>query len=170
MFARALPVSFALVLAACGPSSQPEAKSDAASPGNEVPVASELLANEALAGTWEAVGDGATTGVRFTSKSYPDTLTVGCDGGTRRAFINWTVSDPTQNGEMRVYTEAKTVVFAATATNDGTHMLGVDVDGTDPRLGVLKLPQKRFAVQGFGQAIVVPWEPSVAAALNECAG
>ena len=44
----------------------------------------------------------------------------------------------------------------------------VDVDGADPRLVVLKTQQERFAVQGFGQAIVVPWDPSVAAVLNEC--
>jgi hypothetical protein len=35
---------------------------------------------------------------------------------------------------------------------------------------VLKAPQARFAVQGFGQAIVVPWDASIAAVLNECVG
>lgn len=168
MIARALVVSFALVLTACGQTSAPELESDPASPGSELPLAADLLANEPLAGAWESVGDGATTGVRFTPANYPDTLTIGCNSGTRRAFINWTVSDPTENGDMRVYTVAETVAFPATATNDGAHILGVDVDGADPRLVVLKTQQERFAVQGLGQAIVVPWDASIAAALNEC--
>ena len=134
-----------------------------------MPVASELLAEAPLTGAWEAVGDGATVGVRFTSKDYPDTVTIGCDGGTRRAFINWTIRDPAQNGELRIYTAAKTETFAATGTNDGMHLLNVDVAGTDPRLAALKVKQDRFAVQGFGQAIVVPWAPSIADTLNECA-
>ena len=169
MIRRILGASIALGLVACGQSSPPQGQSDPNAPGNELPVASELLANAPLAGTWEAVGDGATVGVRFTSKDYPDTVTIGCDGGTRRAFINWTISDPAQNGEVRIYTAAKTETFAATATNDGMHLLNVDVDGKDPRLAVLKAKQDRFAVQGFGQAIVVPWVQSIADNLNECA-
>jgi hypothetical protein len=169
MIDRALAASLALAIAACGQSSTPQAESDPNAPGNELPVASELLANAPLAGTWEQVGDGATVGVRFTSKTYPDTLTIGCDGGTRRAFINWTVRDPAQNGEVRIYTAAKTETFAATAMNDGMHLLSVDVEGKDPRLAVLKAKQDRFAVQGFGQAIVVPWVQSIADNLNECA-
>jgi hypothetical protein len=168
MIARALLVSFALVLTACGQTSAPAPESDTVSPGSELPLAADLLANEPLAGAWASVGDGATTGVRFTPANYPDTLTIGCNSGTRRAFINWTVSDPAENGDMRVYTAAETVAFPATAANDGAHSLGVDVGGADPRLVVLKTQQERFAVQGFGQAIVVPWDASVAAVLNEC--
>lgn len=169
MITRLLVASLALGIAACGQPSTPKSESDPNSPDNELPVASELLANAPLAGTWEAVGDGATVGVRFTSKDYPDTLTIGCDDGTRRAFINWTVRDQTQNGEVRIYTAAKTETFAATAMNDGMHLLNIDVDGADPRLAVLKVKQDRFAVQGFGQAIVVPWAASIADTLNACA-
>lgn len=169
MIARILTAALALAVTGCGQSSPPQAESDSNSPGNELPVASELLAHRPLAGAWEAVGDGATVGVRFTSKEYPDTLTIGCDGGTQRAFINWTIRDPAQNGEVRIYTAAKTETFAAKGTNDGMHLLNVDVDGKDPRLAVLKARQDRFAVQGFGQAIVVPWTQSIADTLNECA-
>lgn len=168
MIARACLVSFALVLAACGQASAPALESDPDSPGSELPLAADLLANEPLAGAWESVGDGATTGVRFTPANYPDTLTIGCNSGTRRALINWTLSDPAENGDMRVYTAAETVAFPATGANDGVHLLGVEVDGADPRLAVLKAPQARFAVQGFGQAIVVPWDARIAAVLNEC--
>jgi hypothetical protein len=69
---------------------------------------------------------------------------------------------------MRVYTAAETVAFPAAATSDGVHILGVDLDGADPRLMVLKAQQERFALQGFVQAIVVPWDPSVAALLKDC--
>lgn len=169
MITRLLTASLALAIAACGQSAPPQAESDPKSPGNELPAAAELLANAPLAGAWEAVGDGATVGVRFTSKDYPDTVTIGCDGGTLRAFINWTVRDPAQDGELRIYTAAKTETFAAKGTNDGMHLLSVDVDGKDPRLAVLKVKQDRFAVQGFGQAIVVPWAQSIADTLNECA-
>ena len=169
MIARALLISLALVLAACGQTSAPAIEAEPASPGNELPPAFDLLANEPLAGAWESVGDGATTGVRFTPASYPDTLTIGCHSGTRRAFINWTVREPIENGDMRVFTAADTVAFAATGTNDGVHILGVDVDGADPRLAALKAPQERFAVQGGGQAIVIPWDESIAAVLNDCA-
>lgn len=168
MIARACLISFALVLAACGQASDPAR--DGASPGDELPLAADLLANEPLAGAWESVGDGATTGVLFTPSSDPGTLTIGCNSGTRRAFINWTLSAPAESGDMRVYTAAETVVFPATVTNDGAPLLGVDVDGADPRLAVLKAPQARFAVQGFGQAIVVPWDAKIAAVLNECVG
>jgi hypothetical protein len=168
MIARACLISFALVLAACGQASDPAL--NRSSPGNELPLAADLLANEPLAGAWESVGDGATTGVLFTPSGHPDTLTIGCNSGTRRAFINWTLSDPAESGEMRVYTATETVMFPATGTNDGAHLLGVEVAGADPRLAVLKAPQARFAVQGFGQAIVVPWDASIAAVLNECVG
>ena len=168
MIARACFVSFALVLAACGQA--PDPAPVPTSPGDEAPLAADVLANAPLAGAWESVGDGATTGVLFTPSSYPDTLTIGCDNGTRRAFINWTLSAPAESGEMRVYTAAETVVFPATGTNDGASLLSVDVDAGDPRLAALKAPQTRFAVQGFGQAIVVPWDAKIAAVLNECVG
>jgi hypothetical protein len=168
MTSRTLALALALGLAACG---QPalQAPSDTNSPDNELPSAADLLAEAPLAGTWTPVGDGATVGVRFTAKDLPDTLTIGCDGGTLRAFINWTIRDPAQNGDVRIYTAAKTETFAATGTNDGLHLLSVDVAGNDPRLAVLKAPQNRFAVQGFGQAIVVPWVSEIASMLNECA-
>ena len=169
MITRLLVASLALGIAACGQPSTPKSESDPNSPDNELPVAAELLANAPLAGAWEPVGDGATVGVRFTSKDYPDTLAIACDGGTRRVSINWTISDPAQNGELRVYTAAKTETFAAAGTNQGMHLLSVDVAGTDPRLAVLKVSQDRFAVQGFGQAIVVPWAPGIADTLKECA-
>lgn len=168
MIARACLISFALILAACGQASDPAL--DRASPGDELPLAADLLANEPLAGAWESVGDGATTGVLFTPSSDPGTLAIGCNSGTRRAFINWTLNAPAEGGDMRVYTAAETVVFPATGIYDGVPLLGVDVDGADPRLAVLKAPQARFAVQGFGQAIVVPWDAKIAAVLNECVG
>ncbi len=170
MTARALAFSFALALAACGQARAPAPEIDPNSPGMELPLAADLLAGEPLAGVWESVGDGATIGVRFTPTDYPDTLTIGCDSGTGQAFINWTLGDTVQDGEMRVYTAAETAVFAATAMNDGMHLLGAEIDGVDPRLAALKAPQARFAVQGFGQAIVLPWDQGIAAALNECAG
>jgi hypothetical protein len=170
MIARALLVSIALGLAACGQAQSPAIDSGRSSPGDEAPGAADLLANEPLAGAWESVGDGATTGVRFTPTSNPNTLTIGCNSGTGRAFMNWTLGDPTEDGDVRVFTAAETVSFAAMGTNDGAHMLGVDVDGADPRWAVLKAQQERFAVQGLGQSIVVPWDTSIAAALNECAG
>lgn len=169
MISRIVTATLALAVAACGQSSPPQGESDPNSPGNELPVASELLADPPLAGAWEAVGDGATVGVRFSSKAYPDTVTIGCDGGTLRAFINWTIRDTAHDGELRIYTAAKTETFAAKGTNDGMHLLSVDVDGKDPRLAALKVRQDRFAVQGFGQAIVVPWAQSIADTLNECA-
>ena len=170
MTARALLTSFALALAACGQAQAPAPEVDMNSPGMELPLAADLLASEPLAGAWESVGDGATIGVRFTPTSYPDTLTIGCNSGTGQAFINWAMSDTTQDGEMRITTAAETLVFAATAMNDGMHLLGADAAGADPRLAALKTPQERFAVQGLGQAIVLPWDASIAAALNECAG
>lgn len=169
MIGRLIVASLALAVAACGQPSTPPAESDPNSPDNELPVASDLLANAPLAGAWEAVGDGATVGVRFAPKDYPDTLTIACDGGTRRVSINWSIRDTAENGELRIYTAAKTETFAATGTNDGMHLLTVNVPGTDPRLAVLKVSQDRFAVQGFGQAIVVPWAASIADTLNECA-
>jgi hypothetical protein len=170
MITRTLAVALALGLAACGQPSNQQAASDPNSPGNELPTAADLLSAPPLVGTWEAVGDGATVGIRFTSKDYPDTLTIGCDGGTMRAFVNWTISDAAQNGEVRIYTAAKTETFAATATNDGAmHLLSINVDGKDARLAPLKAKQDRFAVQGFGQAIVVPWVQGIADNLNECA-
>ncbi len=168
MIARACLIPFALVLTGCGQASDPAPSP--ASPGDESPLAADLLANEPLAGAWESVGEGATSGVLFTSSGHPDTLTIGCNSATRRAFINWTLSDPAESGDMRVYTAAETVVFPATGAHDGVHLLGVDVDGADPRLAVLKAPQARFAVQAFGQAIVVPWDSSIPAVLNECVG
>lgn len=171
-------IALALAVVGCKPAatSEPAAQIPAAeqpdptSPGMELPVASELLAEAPLAGRWEQVGDGATTGVLFTPTDYPQTLGIGCDGGSGDVYINWTISDPSEDAEVRVYTLAKTEVFQATGFNDGTHMRAISVAGTDPRLAVLKTPQTSFAVQSTGEAIVVPWDASVAAALNDCAG
>lgn len=56
----------------------PAAPDPPTSPGDELPVAAELLANDALTGTWTEVGDDATIGLLFTTKDYPDTLAIGC--------------------------------------------------------------------------------------------
>jgi hypothetical protein len=167
MTVRALIIASALAVSACNP--QPTPEPDADSPGTELPVAAELLANEALAGAWAMVGDGATVGVLFTPTDYENTLAIGCNTGTGQAYINWTISDPAEDTEVRVYTAAETVTFAATAINDGVAMRAVDVVGTDPRLAALTASQERFAVQASGEAIVVPWDPSIAEVLNACA-
>jgi hypothetical protein len=44
------------------------------------------------------------------------------------------------------------------------------VDGADPRLASLKTVQERFAVQAFGQAMLVPWDARITATLDDCAG
>jgi hypothetical protein len=135
----------------------------------ELPVAAELLAAPPMAGTWTEVGDGADVGVRFAGPDYPDTLTIGCNEGTGRVFINWTVQNPAEDGEVRVYTLARTETFAATASNFEGAIRSIDVEGTDPRLAVLKTPQTVFGVQAAGEAIVVPWDPVIAGTLNGCA-
>lgn len=149
-------------------SESPSAELATTSAGTELPGAAELLAGPALAGSWEPVGDGATTGVLFTPTDYPQTLTIGCEGGTGQVFINWTISSPADDSEVRIFTESQVVVFAARGLNDGATIRVVQVDSTDLRLAALKEPQTNFAVQSTGEAIVVPWDASVATALTDC--
>jgi hypothetical protein len=162
----------ALALVACspqGPAAPVEGEVDQSSPGMELPVAAELLAGPPMSGTWTAIGDGADVGVRFAGPDYPDTLTIGCNEGSGRVFINWTVQNPTEDGEVRVYTLARTETFASTGSNDDGAMRAIDVEGADPRLAALKVPQTVFGVQASGEAIVVPWDPQIAATLDGCA-
>lgn len=91
MIARACLIPFARVLTGCGPASDPALSPS--SPGDESPLAADLLANEPLAGAWESVGEGATSGVLFTSSGHPDTLTIGCNSATRRAMFYFDVDD-----------------------------------------------------------------------------
>lgn len=187
MMIRNLMLASVLTLGACSQPAAPDDARDTApgaagadqatapapdpqSPGNELPVAADLLAGAPLSGRWEDVGDGATVGVLFTSPDYADTLAIGCNTGSGEAYINWTIQNPAEDGEVRLYTEAKTETFAATGTNAGAAIRTIDVTGSDPRLAVLKTTQAKFGVQASGEAIVVPWDPSIARVLNECAG
>lgn len=177
MMIRNLLLASVLALGACTQAAAPEDAPDTApaaaapdSPGNELPVAADLLAGAPLSGRWEDVGDGATVGVLFTSPDYADTLAIGCNTGTGEAYINWTIQNPAEDGEVRLYTGAKTETFDATGSNAGAAIRTIDVSGSDPRLAVLKTTQAKFAVQASGEAIVLPWDPSIARVLNECAG
>lgn len=138
------------------------------SPGDELPTAAELLANDALTGTWTEVGDDATIGLLFTTRDYPDTLAIGCQTAAGQAYINWTLSHPANNAEVRIYALARTVVFSATGLNDEVAMRAIDVAGTDPRLEALKVRQTKFAVQSEGEAIILPWDARIAAVLGDC--
>lgn len=159
----------ALALAACGPqTADAPAEVDPNAPGMELPLAAELLATPPMTGTWTGVGDGAEVGIRFAGPDYPDTLTIGCSEGSGRVFINWSVQSPAEDGEVRIYTLARTETFAAIASNDGGAIRAIDVAGTDPRLEVLKTPQTVFGVQASGEAIVVPWDPQIAGTLAGC--
>lgn len=157
---------FGLVLSCGGVAA---AASDApTSPGDELPVAAELLANDALAGTWTEVGDDATIGLLFTAKDFPDTLAIGCQTAAGLAYINWTLSHPANDAEVRIYTLARTEVFSATGVNDAVGIRAIEVAGTDPRLVVLKARQAKFAVQGEGEAIILPWDARIATVLGDC--
>lgn len=179
MTKRLLMLVPAMALAACNPAASPggatptnaAAPANAASPGTELPDAAQLLANEPLAGAWEQVSDASVTGARFTSTGFPAEVTIGCDAGDNSAYINWgRLADPAVAGDIHVYTTAKTETFAATAMNEGDHLLAVNLPGNDPRLAVLRARQDRFAVQGAGQSVVLRWDPLIAATLSECAG
>jgi hypothetical protein len=175
---RLLIVVPTLALVACNPAASPSGATptnaaspvDAASPDTELPDAAELLANEPLPGSWEQVSDASITGARFTSTGFPAEVTIGCDAGDNSAYINWgRLADPAVAGDIRIYTAAKTETFAATAMNDGDHLLAVSLPGNDPRLAVLRARQERFAVQGSGQSVVLRWDPLIAETLSECA-
>ncbi len=97
-------------------------------------------------------------------------LTIGCNLGTGEAFINWPIGHEATDGNLRIYTAGETVTFAATGSNDNGHLQSVAVAGTDPRLAALRVQQERFAVDGFGLAMALPWDASIADALNGCAG
>jgi hypothetical protein len=134
----------------------------------ELPTAAELLALPPLSGSWEQIGDEATSLVLFTPTDYPQTLAIGCDGDTGQALILWTISSPADDSEVRVYTESQVVVFAATGFNDEAPVRAVQVDSTDLRLAALKERQTHFAVQSTGEAILLPWDASIATALTNC--
>lgn len=175
MITRAAYLAIGLALAGCSQGAPPATEAETAAPtdtmaDDPVTADAELLAGTVLQGRWEEVGDDADVGVRFTSPDYPDTLTIGCNQGSGDVYINWSVRDPLSDGEVRVITTGGAVTFAATAANYEENYLNIAVEGNDPRLASLKTVQERFAVQAFGQAILVPWVPSIAATLNDCPG
>lgn len=182
MRTRSTLIALGLMLAACNQGDAPVSPTaETASPGNTVPAAAEVLARAPARGDWAAVADDGTTGVRFTAPGIRETLTIGCNAGAREAFVVWTpaspipVADPsadipTEDGEVRITTAAGTAVFVGTGSNIDGHMVSLAEPGGDARFAVLKVQQDRFAVQAFGQTIVVPWSSSIADALNACAG
>jgi hypothetical protein len=172
MIARANIMAVCIMLTACTEAADPAAERDTAATLLSDPAAGStaVLAGELVPGSWAVIGDGAITGVQFTSPNHPDTLTIGCNAGPGEAFINWTISEAAENGEVRIHTATDVVTFAATGSNEDGHLVNVTADGTDPRFAVLKTAQPRFAVEGFGRSFVVPWAASVAETLNECAG
>jgi hypothetical protein len=123
-----------------------------------------------LAGTWEDVGDGATVGARFTAVSGGTSVTIGCDGGTGRAFINWMLGKAGTDTGITINANGQTVSFDAVTTNDGAPMLSVDVAGDDPRLAALTARQPDVALAAAGQVVILPWTPSIATHLGGCTG
>jgi hypothetical protein len=187
MNTRTTIIALGLTLAACNQGAPPAAEAESptaetVSPSAEQPDTAALLERTPLRGNWESVGDEATTGVRFTAADARDTLTIGCNNGSGEAFVTWTPPNPiaitnriderypTQNGEVQITTAAGTVTFSGTGSNLDGHMVSLAEPGDDTRFAALKAQQDRFAVQAFGQTIVVPWSSSIADALSDCAG
>lgn len=175
MASRMLLGALALLLAGCGDAKPPAAQNGHDASGEATPDAAGLLSRPPAAGSWEQIGDGAITSAQFKAPGAPDgapdEINIGCNNGSARAFLNWTFPQPTMSGNLRVHTATGAVVFAAEAYNfENTHMLGVEVDGADPRLAALKTEQARLAFEGAGQAIVLPWDPKIALELSACAG
>jgi hypothetical protein len=123
-----------------------------------------------LAGTWEDIGDGATVGARFTATRGGTSVTIGCDGGTGRAFINWMLASNASDSGLSINGNGQTVNFDAVTSNDGAPMLSVDVAADDPRLAVLTARQPDVALAAAGEVVILPWSPSIATHLRGCTG
>jgi hypothetical protein len=182
MHKRSMLIALGLTLAACNQGAAPaDPAAETVSPGSEQPAAAGLLARASARGSWAAVAEDATTAVRFTAPDIRETLTIGCNDGLGQAFVVWTPANPiamtnpaderfpTEDGEVQITTAARTVTFSGTGSNIDGAMVSLAAAGDDPRFAVLTAQQDRFAVQAFGQTIVVPWSSSIADALNACA-
>ena len=97
-------------------------------------------------------------------------MTIGCDGGTGRAFINWMLPSATTDSGISINANGQTVSFDAIASNEGAPMLSVDVAGDDPRLAALAARQPDLALAAAGQVVILPWSPSIATHLAGCTG
>lgn len=147
----------------------PQAPAAEAAPAAPAP-ATGAPATAPLAGVWEDVGDGGTVGARFTAASGGTSMTIGCDGGTGRVFINWALTSGTSDRGLSINANGQTVSFDAVFSNDGAPMLSVDVAGDDPRLAALSARQPDLAVAAAGQVVILPWSPSIATHLAACKG
>lgn len=134
------------------------------------PATTATPAAAPLSGTWEDIGDGATVGARFTAAQGGTSVTIGCDGGTGRAFINWMLASAGSDSGISINANGQTVSFDAIASNDGAPMLSVDVAGDDPRLAALAARQPDLALAAAGQVVILPWSPSIATHLRGCTG
>lgn len=172
-----LILSSLLALTACNqnaaPATAPETDTApvAAATPDSVPTPPDLLEGGPVSGTWEMVGDGATSGARFTATGGSPEITIGCNSGSGEAFINWTLGETATDGPITIATSGRTVEFDATASNDGgVHLLTADVAGTDPRLATLMTANATLGFGGPGPLVVLPPSVMIADVLNGCSG
>lgn len=166
-----------LALTACNQNAAPAAEPEsdtapvAAATPDSVPTPPDLLEVGPVSGTWEMVGDGATSGARFTATGGTPAITIGCNSGSGEAFINWTLDQPVTDGLITIATSGQTVEFSATASNDGgVHLLSADVVGTDPRVAILKSANTTLGFSGPAPQVILPPSAMVADVLNDCSG
>lgn len=172
-----LILSSLLALTACNQNAAPAAAPEndtapvAAATPDSVPTPPDFLEVGPVSGTWDMVGDDATSGARFTATGGTPVITIGCNSGSGEAFINWTLGEAATDGPITIATTGQTVEFSATASNDGgVHLLSADVAGTDPRVAILKSANSTLGFSGPAPLVILPPSAMVADVLNGCSG
>lgn len=175
---RALLITVALLLAAC---SQEEAGETRLSHPYEFPeLEAQPSARDAGAlsaspqpGAWTFRVDEGTHAAGFGPPESEYLLTIVCEAPSGKLTLTSSHElSPDQDTTLRIITAVQTLDLPARSFNEGLPSVNAEVlddaPAKIPLISMLGAPTDRFAIEVGGEAMVFPWDESIAQALTAC--
>lgn len=163
-----------LFLAACGPAApppQPLPDATGLPMANGEPSVVDntaLLAAAPAEGQWRYDDRSDTAIFGPTDSEY--VFKAACSASTGHIRLILRLEDALPSFTfLRILTVDRTHEFEARSFDGNVPNVSAGMNGSETRLADLARTQERFAVQFEDARMVIPWDPSIARALNRCA-
>jgi len=168
-------LALALLAAACSPAPSAPAEETAATTASEpaVNVDAAALGATPQPGAWSFGADEGTFAAGFGPPESEYLQTIVCEAASGKLTLTSSHElSPDQDTTLRVITAVQTLDLPARSFNEGlpnVHAEVADDAATKtPLISMLGAPTDRFAIEVGGEALVFPWDDSIAQALTAC--
>lgn len=165
----------ALALAACSPASTTSEPAPETAATNEaaVNVDAAALGASPQPGAWTFRVDEGTHAAGFGPPESEYLLTIVCEAPSGKLTLTSSHElSPDQDTTLRIITAVQTLDLPARSFNEGLPSVNAEVldeaPAKIPLISMLGAPTDRFAIEVGGEAMVFPWDESIAQALTAC--